>query len=55
MKTVKIKCSSCREEVSAIQYPGARKIKGFCDNCEKEVTMILKKGCGIPMLMEKES
>ena len=55
MKAVKIKCPSCRNEVSAIQYEGAKMIQGFCGSCEKQITLKLKKGCGVAMLMEKES
>jgi len=54
MKTVKIKCSSCGNEVSAVQYPGAKKIQAFCGVCEKNITLKLRKGCGVPMLMRKE-
>lgn len=52
MKPVKIKCPICKTEVSAVQYPGVKKIQGFC--CEKNFTLNLRKGCGVPMLMKKE-
>ena len=54
MITVKIKCSSCGNEVDAVQYEAAKKIQGFCGNCEKNFTFNLRKGCGVPMLMKKE-
>lgn len=52
MKNVKIKCPTCRTEVVAIQYPGAKKIQGYCDGCGKNITTKLTKGCGIPLLMD---
>ena len=37
MITVKIECPTCKNKVSAVQYPGAKKIQGFC--CEKNFTV----------------
>jgi len=54
VKTIKIKCPSCGNEVDAVQYQGAKKIQGFCGSCEKQITLKLRKGCGVPMLMDKE-
>jgi len=54
MIKIKIKCSSCGNEVDAVQYPRAKKIQGFCGSCEKQITLKLRKGCGVAMLMDKE-
>ena len=54
MRGVKIKCPSCHREVDAVQYPKVKIIQGFCSDCEKQITVKLRKGCGIPMLIEKE-
>ena len=54
MKIVKVKCTSCGNEVDAVQYEGAKRVQGFCRSCEKQVTLKLTKGCGVAMLMEKE-
>jgi len=54
VKTIKIKCPSCGNEVSAVQYEKCKKIQGFCGDCEKNFTLNLRKGCGVPMLVKKE-
>jgi len=54
MKTVKIKCPTCMVEVNAVQYEKCKKIQVFCGDCDKGFTMNLRKGCGIPMLLNKE-
>jgi len=54
VRTVKIKCPLCKTEVSAVQYERCKKIQAFCGKCEKNFTLKLRKGCGVPMLMREE-
>jgi len=54
MKTVKIKCPTCKAEVSAVQYEKCKKIQVFCSDCDKGFTVNLRKGRGIPLLIKKE-
>lgn len=50
MRNVTVKCPVCRMEVNAVQYEGVKKIQGFC--CEKNFTIKLSRGCGIPLLLK---